>query len=128
MNYFTRDEILMGRDKSFPITPEMSDNLDKLIAALNPIRHKYGLPWILSSGYRPASINSSVGGAKASAHMMCQAVDIVDKDGKLAEWILNNLTFVKESGILGIEDFRYTKGWVHLSTRPAKSGKLVFIP
>lgn len=128
MNYFTRDEILMGRDKAFPITPEMSDNLDKLIAALNPIRVAFGKPLVISSGYRPSSINSSVGGAKSSAHMMCQAVDIVDKDGKLAEWILQNLTFVKECGILGVEDPRYTKGWLHLSTRPAKSGKLVFIP
>lgn len=126
--YFKRTELLHGREVANPLTPEMEDNLEKLIKAINPIREAWGRPMQISSCYRPSSINSSVGGAKSSAHMMCQAVDIVDKDGKLAEWILNNLDFVKESGILGIEDPRYTKGWLHLSTRPAKSGRLVFIP
>lgn len=127
----------MGRDKAFPITPEMSDNLDKLIAALNPIRAAWNKPLVISSGYRPSSINSSVGGAKASAHMMCQAVDIVDKDGKLAEWLLQNLTLLEKHGIF-MEDPRYTitlsrdntrfSGWVHLDIRGPKSGKRVFIP
>lgn len=126
--FFSRSELLKGREVANPLTPEMEDNLVKLIQAVNPIREAWGKPMSVSSCYRPEAINSSVGGAKASAHMMCQAIDIVDKDGKLAEFILNNLDFVKECGILGIEDPKYTQGWVHLSIRPAKSGKLVFIP
>lgn len=130
--------MLHGRDVEFPLTPEMEENLAKLITAITPIRIAYGKPWVISSCYRPAGINQSVGGAKASAHMMCQAIDIVDKDGKLADWILNNLDFVKSCGILGIEDPRYTVvvdksgkrigGWLHLDIRGVKSGNFVFIP
>ena len=137
INYFTRDEILMGREVLSPITQEMSDNLDRLIDALNPIRHAWGKPLRLSSGYRPSSINSSVGGAKASAHMMCQAVDIKDKDGKFAEWAMNNLDILEANGVY-LEDVRYTyiindkgervDGWVHLDIRGPKSGNRVFIP
>ena len=126
-SYFTRDEILMGRDKQHPITPEQSDNLDDLIRALNPVRHLYGAPLFLSSGYRPSMINSNVGGAKRSAHMQCQAVDIIDKDGLIANWVLNHLTLLEENGIF-MEDPRYTKGWIHLDIRGPKSGKRVFIP
>jgi hypothetical protein len=137
-SYFSREELLMGREVADPITQEMSDNLDKLIEAMDKIRDEYGKPLKVSSGYRPASINSGVGGAKKSAHMMCQAVDIIDKDGEFAEWVMNNLDFVKECGILGIEDTRYTitldsngnraGGWTHLDVRGVKSGTLVFIP
>jgi hypothetical protein len=125
--YFSRSELLHGREVANPLTPEMEENLEKLIRALNPIREAWGKPTQVSSCYRPASINSSVGGAKASAHMMCQAIDIVDKDGKFAEWCLLNLTLLEEHGIF-MEDPRYTKGWVHLDIRGPKSGKRVFIP
>lgn len=135
--YFTRDEILMGRDKIAPLTPEMEENLDKLILAMSKVREAYGKPMKGSSGYRPASINASVGGAKLSAHMSCQAVDIVDKDGKLAKWCLENLDILEANGLY-LEDPRYTyiindkgdrvSGWVHLDIRGPKSGKRVFIP
>lgn len=136
--YFTRDEILKGRDKLSPLTPEMEGNLEKLIKAVSRIRHAYGRSLSVSSGYRPESINSqTVGAAKASAHMMCQAVDIVDKDGSFAKWCLNNLTVLEESGIF-LEDPSYTYiindkgervgGWTHLDIRGPKSGKRVFIP
>ena len=127
--FFNRQELLKGRDVLYPLSEEQEANLVKLLTAINPIREAWGRSMTVSSCYRPAAINAKVvGAAKASAHMMCQAIDIVDKDGSLADWILNNLDFVKSCGIIGIEDPRYTKGWVHLSTRPAKSGKLVFIP
>lgn len=136
--YFTRSEILMGREKAAPLTPEMEKNLDNLIYAMSRVREAYGQPLVVSSGYRPSSINSSVGGAKQSAHQSCQAVDILDKDGYFASWCMNNLDTLKESGILGLEDPRYTgifdmegnrvSGWVHLDIRGAKSGTFVFIP
>lgn len=123
--YFTRAELLHGRDKQFPLTPEMEVNLENLVKAVTPIRIAWGKPMVISSGYRPASINASVGGAKLSAHQTCQAVDIVDKDGKLAEWLLNNLTLLEDNGIF-MEDPRFTNGWVHLQTRPTRNR--VFIP
>ena len=138
MSYFTRDEILMGREIGSPISQEQSDNLDRLIEALEPVREAYGRALFVSSGYRPSSINLAVGGAKFSAHMDCQAVDIKDEDGYFASWIINNLDILRDSGILGFEDPRYTmiinskgervSGWVHLDIRGVRSGTLVFIP
>lgn len=138
MGYFTRDELLKGRDKLYPLNQVQSDNLDQLIQCLDIIRHAYGRPLIISSAYRPAAINAAVGGAKQSAHMMCQAADIEDVDGSFAKWCMNNLDILKKAGILGMEDPRYTiivdktgkrvGGWVHLDIRGAKSGKFVFIP
>ena len=137
MNYFSRAELLMGRDKLHPINQEQSDNLDKLIAAMNPVRHAWGKPMRVTSGYRPSSINASVGGAKLSAHQSCQAIDIADNDGLLANFLLNNLDILEENGLY-LEDPRYTiivnskgdriSGWIHLDIRGPKSGKRVFIP
>lgn len=135
--YFTRDEILMGRDKLSPLTPEMEENLEKLIIAVSKVRAAYGRSLSVSSGYRPSSVNASVGGAKLSAHQSCQAVDIVDKDGEFAKWCLNNLTILEECNLfLESPDYTYTidklgnrvSGWVHLDIRGPKSGKRVFIP
>lgn len=136
--YFTEDEILMGRDKLYPLSEDMKSNLLNLIISLSKVRRAYGSPLRVSSGYRPSKINASVGGSKKSAHQDCQAVDIQDKDGLFANWCLNNIDILKESGILGLEDPRFTMilnkqgkrvgGWVHLQIRPTKSGTFVFIP
>lgn len=123
--YFTRDEILMGRDKQAPLTPEMEQNLDTLIQRVSQIREAWGRALIVSSGYRPPSINQSVGGAKQSAHQSCQAVDLVDKEGYFANWLLNNLSLLEEAGLY-MEDPQWTSGWVHLQIRP--TSRRVFIP
>lgn len=133
--YFTRDELLMGRDKPAPLTAEMEQNLERLIIALSKVRAAYGKPMIVSSGYRPSSINASVGGAAKSAHQDCQAADIKDDDGLFANWCMNNLQLLEECGIY-IEDGRYTMvidgngevkvQWAHLQLRP--TSRRVFIP
>lgn len=128
----------MGREKAAPLTKQMEDNLSKLIIAVSKVRHEYSQALFVTSGYRPASINAAVGGSKQSAHQSCQAVDIKDDDGYFANWCMNNLDILKKSGILGMEDPRYTGifnkegkrvgGWVHLDIRGTRSGNLVFIP
>jgi len=136
--FFNRQELLKGRDVLYPLSEEQEANLVKLLTAINPIREAWGRSMTVSSCYRPAAINAKVpGAAKASAHMMCQAVDIVDKDGKLAEWILNNLDLLEQNGLyLESPDYTYIvnsqnirqDGWVHLDIRGPKSGKRIFIP
>lgn len=126
----TKDELLMGRDKSYPkeYTKEVSDNLDKLLGAMNQVRSAYGSPMRVSSGWRPAAVNSSIAGAaKKSNHMLGLAVDILDRDGKLREWVLSNLDLMQSLGIY-IEDFRWTPTWVHFQIAPTRSGKRIFIP
>lgn len=124
----TRDEILMGRDKQAPLTGLMEVNLKKLLQAVNKLRAAYNKPMIVSSGYRPAAINATIpGAAKKSNHMACLAVDFADRDGKLAEYCLNNLKLLEEFG-LWMEDPAHTKGWVHLQRVPPRSGNRVFKP
>lgn len=124
----TRQEVLMGRDKDYPLTPEMEANLTKLLECLNKFRAMYGKPMYVSSGYRPAAINATVkGAAKKSNHMICLATDFADKDGELDKWCLDNLDKLEECGLY-LEDPAATPGWAHLQCVPPKSGKRVFKP
>jgi len=121
----SRDEILMGRDKTSPLSDEQSSNLDKLLVALNLVREAYGKPMTVSSGYRPPAINAQAGGAKRSCHLTCEACDFRDTKGELASWCLDNLSVLERAGLY-MESPTHTKGWVHLQTRPTKNR--VFIP
>lgn len=124
----TRDEVLMGRDKQFPLSQEQEDNLANLLIALNKFRAIYGKPMKVSSGYRPAAINATVkGAAKMSAHTSCEACDFVDKDGLLDEWCLDNIKVLEECGLY-LESPQHTVGWCHLAIRRPKSGNRIFIP
>jgi uncharacterized protein YcbK (DUF882 family) len=128
MAHFTRDELLKGRDIQYPLTQEMEDNLAELMRVLELVREAYGSSMVIDSGYRPTAINAAAGGATHSAHMMCQAADIADSDGKFSEWALSHLTDLQSYGIKGIEDKRYTPTWLRIDIRGAASGNLVFIP
>lgn len=46
--------------------------MQKLIA----LRREYNKPIVITSGYRSASYNEMIGGAKGSAHLLGRAVDI----------------------------------------------------
>jgi hypothetical protein len=125
-----KSELLMGRDKSFSAdyTETVSDNLDDLLIPLNKLRAEYGKPMTVSSGWRPPSVNAMTkGAAPNSAHCAGEAADFKDLDGTLRDWVLQNLALLKQLGLY-TEDFRYTKGWVHLTTRKPASGKRIFIP
>ena len=92
------------------------------------ILQAFGQPREVLSGYRPAEINAKVkGAAPMSKHITCEAVDLADKDGRLAKWCMDNLPWLSAIG-LWMEHPDYTKGWVHLQTTAPKSGNRVFIP
>jgi len=121
----SRKEVLMDRDKQYPLSKEQELNLNDLLTKVNQIRKAYGKPLIVSSGYRPSAINSNVKGAsKKSSHMSCQAVDFKD-NGPFKKWCLDNLELLKANG-LWMEDPRWTPTWVHLQSR--KASKRVFLP
>lgn len=126
----SKDELLKGRDKKYAseYTQEISDNLDRLLIPMNKIREVYAKPMIISSGWRPAEVNAKTpGAAKQSKHMIGLAVDIVDADGNLRKWVLRNLQLMKELGIY-LENFNWTKGWVHFQLGAPHSGKRIFVP
>jgi len=119
----SRDEILMGRDAQFPLTPELEANLTALLEAVNKLRALYGEPMYVSSGYRPGPFNKAAGGAKNSPHMTCQAVDFHDADGKLKAWVTTDI--LEQCG-LWQEDPKSTPTWLHVDIRPR--AHRVFIP
>lgn len=57
-------------------TPDVIENLKWLcVKILEPLRGKVG-PILVSSGYRSLAVNTKVGGASNSAHILGQAADI----------------------------------------------------
>lgn len=124
----TAADILMGRDKTYPLSEGLKTNLHNLVKAVNMLEMICPYAFVVSSGYRPPAINAKVArAAPNSAHAVCMAVDLADKDGTLDQWCLDNL---KELEIIGLflEDPKNTPGWCHLTTRAPKSGNRVFKP
>lgn len=110
----------MGRDKEYPLTPELEANLDILWKRLNEFRQAYGKSLVVSSGFRPGKYNSKAGGAKNSAHLSCQAVDFRDGDGKIKEWVLANQQILEQCDLY-MEDPTKTITWIHLQSRPTNN-------
>lgn len=124
----TREEVLMNRDKQYPLNPEMEANLKKLLIALNLFRKLYGKPMKVTSGYRPAAINANVpGAAKKSNHMLCLATDFADPNKELAKYCMDNQYILEQCGLY-LEHPNATPGWCHLQCVPPKSGNRVFKP
>lgn len=125
--FITRNEILMGREKEFPLSEELEKNLEKLLKALNQFREIYGKPMQVSSGYRPAGYNESAGGAKKSNHMICLACDFVDLESALDSYCVGNQDILEQCGLY-LEHPKWTKTWCHLQAIKPASGKRIFIP
>lgn len=122
------NEVLMGRIKVEELSDELKLNLADLLIKLNKFRAEYGIPMIVSSGYRSPEINAAtVGSSKTSAHMSCQAADFRDIDGKLKEFVAKDPTILIRCGLY-MEDPESTKSWIHLQSRPTKSGNRIFKP
>jgi uncharacterized protein YcbK (DUF882 family) len=114
----TRDEILMGRDKEYKLTPDLEANLQMLLIAVNKLRKLYGKPMHVSSGWRPGHYNKAAGGAKNSSHLTCEAVDFKDADGKIKDFI--TLKILEDCGLY-MEAPHKTPTWCHVQIRPTKN-------
>lgn len=122
------NEVLMGRIKVEELSDELKLNLADLLIKLNKFRAEYGIPMIVSSGYRPASVNANTPGAsKTSAHMTCQACDFADPNGEIKEFIAKDPTILIRCDLY-MEHPDSTPGWCHLSNRAPKSGNRIFKP
>jgi hypothetical protein len=103
-------------------------NLEDLQRKVNIIREAWGKPMTVTSGFRTEQDQLRINPkAPNSAHRSGKAVDIQDTDGSLRNWVLKNLDLMQQQGLY-MEDFRYTKGWVHFSSQPPKSGHRIFVP
>lgn len=118
----------MGRAKRSELSKELQTNLDHALTAFNCICKAYGLPVVLSDGYRrPQDNTATKNAAKASAHLECLAIDVKDADGKFWAWCIKNLEVFKQCGLY-LEDKRWTPTWVHIQLRRPASGRRIFIP
>ena len=124
--YCSYAEFLKDREIEYPLSEEANLNMLDLLLRLDVVRKEWGRPLTISSGYRPGRYNKTAGGATTSAHLTCEAADLVDKDGTLAK-------FCAEAGRLEgwnlyMENPTRTPGWVHLQSRRPKSGNRIFNP
>lgn len=79
-NYFTPDEVR---------------NLDtELVAMLDMARHRAGVPFIITSGYRTSEHNFAVGGVDGSSHTKGLAVDLLCTSSNSLWKMLDGLYFV----------------------------------
>lgn len=79
----------------------------------------------VSSGLRfPETLANDVA---RSAHFTGEAVDLTDPDQVISEAILDRPDLLVKYDLY-MENPRYTKTWVHLQSRPTRSGNRVFVP
>lgn len=117
----------MGRDKEYPLSEQLEENLGILLTSINTLLSLYQKDVKVSSGYRPGHYNTDAGGAQNSAHSTCQAIDFFDLDGAMDMYCLANLPILKRCGLY-LEAPTSTIGWTHVSSRRPASGARVFIP
>lgn len=101
-------------------TPEHIENFKKLAENIfEPIRNHFGVPILISSGYRSKALNEAIRGASTSQHLLGKAIDI-DMDGSSSgitnkmvfDFIKANLPFDQLIWEFGTKD---APDWVHVS-------------
>ena len=70
------NEFLKGRVKLKDLPEQVQLNVVELLSKVNIIRHAYGKPLLVTSGYRSPEFNRQVGGAPKSNHVKAAAIDI----------------------------------------------------
>ena len=109
------------RDGSDPLFVDSA-----LVQLLQSIRDHFGVPVVITSGYRTAEHNAAVGGSKSSQHLLGRAADFYVEGVPVATVAAYAETLLSGRGGIG----RYPKdathpkrvtGWVHIDTRAGKS-------
>jgi hypothetical protein len=116
----TRSDSAKRKGISNEPTPEHLENFKKLAQNIfEPIRKHFGVPIMISSGYRSKALNTAIGGSLTSQHCTGEAIDI-DMDGTangvtnkmVFDFIKNNLSFDQLIFEFGTKD---APDWVHVS-------------
>ena len=115
------------RAKSYELTASVIKNAKTLLERVNALLVHLNIDTVsVSSGFRPSTINQRVKGAAAkSAHMSGEAIDLFDPDGALKKLVTKALLIKFD---LYREDSTASPTWMHLQSRPTKSGKRIFLP
>jgi len=132
----TPKEYLMGRATVDTLPAKKLYNMADLLCRVNYVLTLLGVKIdeadVVVSGYRTPAINSSAGGATASGHLDCTAIDIKDPGHHKYDVLARNGIILKEHGLY-MEHKAYTVGktpgkseWLHLDTKPRVN--TIFIP
>lgn len=121
LNEFTRSatadrlHIDNSLNPSDPIGQSIINNLKNLCQqVLEPLREHFGIPIVVSSGYRCPALNQAVGGVPNSQHLTGEAADIVMSNLTEAfHWFIDNVPFDQ----IGWEQTGSTR-WIHVSCKP----------
>lgn len=116
----TRSDMAKRKGISNMPTPEHIENFKKLAQNIfEPIRKHFGVPIMISSGYRSKALNTAIGGSLTSQHFTGEAIDI-DMDGT-ANGVTNKMVFDYIKGNLNFDQLIWEFGtkdapdWVHVS-------------
>lgn len=100
-------------------TAEHLENFKKLaVNIFEPIREHFGVPILISSGYRSKELNAAIGGSATSQHCQGEAIDI-DMDGSGTISNADVFNYIKDE--LNFDQLIWEFGtdknpdWVHVS-------------
>lgn len=119
MRYFSIGELCRSNVadlKGIPNHPNTYQkmNMEKLIRnVLDPLRFKFGKPIYVNSGFRCATLNELIGGARNSQHMDGKAADITSGNKK------DNKVIFELAQSMGLEFDQLINenqfSWIHIS-------------
>jgi hypothetical protein len=118
VNKYKKDNSLVSESISLRENAEYGDINDDLANKLETIKNEYGKPFKIISTLRDPKHNADVGGAKNSAHLRGNAVDIKLGD-RTKEDTLRFIEIASKNGIGGIGV--YKPGSVHLDVESRRA-------
>ena len=88
---------------------------------LNPIREAWGEPIVVSSGYRCKELNTLIGGAKNSHHLLGCAADIIAGNKADHRRLFKLIVMMQQSGQIRFTQLIWEGNgrWIHISYVPS---------
>lgn len=123
----TSDGRYPEREQSDECSSAVRANAADLAERVSRLLDFLGVKAAISSGFRTREANAKAGGSKNSAHLTGQAVDLYDPKGTLTAAITRDPGLL-DTFDLYVENPYYTKGWLHVQSRPTASGRRIFTP
>lgn len=118
LSEMTKSSTASRRGISNNPTKAHKENMKRLCEeVLEPIREHYGVPIVITSGYRSKTLNRAVGGSTTSDHSKGMAADFEVKGHSnydVAKWIEKNLNY-KQLILEFYTSGQPNSGWIHVS-------------
>jgi uncharacterized protein YcbK (DUF882 family) len=114
---FSLPEFASKDGSAFP--EDVKVNLAELATNLQVLRNHFGKSITITSGYRSASHNVKIGGARDSYHVRGMAADI-QISGVDPKLVYNAIELLIKSGKMKEGGLGLYKSWVHYDTRGKK--------